>query len=309
MAINTVRVNVNGSWVTLTLNGTTGKYEGTIAAPNITSYNVNAGHYYPVTVEASDLAGNITTVNDTHASLGSSLKLTVKEVTIPTSSFTAPSAGGFVITNTPVISFQLRDEVNGSGIKITSLAMKIDGGATLTNTSPGMSVNAVSNGYDVTYTPQVALADGSHTITIDIQDNDGNAAVQTSRTFKVDTVPPTLNITVPAEATSYRNSAAITITGTTNDAVSSPVTVTVKLNAGTATAVTVDGSGNFSKALTLVEGTNTVTVVATDSAGKSSTVVRTIILDTVAPVVSAITIAPNPVNVGQSYLITVTVTD
>lgn len=87
------------------------------------------------------------------------------------------------------------------------------------------------------------------------------------------------------------------------------MTVTVKLNSGTATAVTVDGSGNFSKALTLVEGTNTIVITATDLAGKTSTVTRTVILDTAAPTIVSVSVTPNPVNVGSSYTITVEVTD
>lgn len=60
MAVSQVRVKINGTWTVLTYKPTTGKYEGSIAAPGITSYNVNTGHYYPVTVEATDLAGNVT---------------------------------------------------------------------------------------------------------------------------------------------------------------------------------------------------------------------------------------------------------
>lgn len=309
MAINTVRVYINGAWVTLTKNATTGKYEGTIAAPNITSYNVNEGHYFPVTAEATDLAGNITAVNDSHATLGNQLKLFVKEITKPTITFTAPASGAYLASNNPPISFQLRDEANGSGIKISSLTIQVDSGANLTNTSPGMVVTTVANGYDVTYTPQTALSDGSHTVTLNVQDNDGNVATVVSRSFKVDTIPPTLNITSPAEVTSYKNVASLNVVGSTNDATSSPVKIAIKLNNVDQGTVTVDGSGNFSKAVTLVEGTNTIMITATDLAGKTSSVTRTVILDTVAPTITSITIAPNPVNVGQSYLITVEATD
>lgn len=306
MAVDTVRVQINGTWVTLTKN--VGIYEGTIAAPNITSFNKSGG-YYPVTVEAKDLAGNITTVNNTHATLGSKLKLFVKEITKPTITITTPASGAYLATNTPAISFQLRDETDGSGIKITSLAIKIDGGATITNTSQGVSVTSVSGGYNVTYTPQSALSDGAHTVTVNIQDNDGNAATQASRSFTVDTVPPELSVTSPAEGTTYKNTAPLSVTGTTNDITSSTVTVTIKLNNVDQGTVTVDASGNFSKAVTLIEGENTIVVTATDLAGKTTTVTRTVILDTVAPTVSSITIVPNPVNVGQSYVITVEVSD
>ncbi|SFH20976.1 hypothetical protein SAMN05660649_04252 [Desulfotomaculum arcticum] len=308
MAVDTVRAKINGTWVTLTKNQSTGKYEGTIAAPNITSFNVNAGHYYPVTIEAKDLAGNITTVDDTDSSLGGQLKLFVKETTKPTITITTPAASAFLSNNTPAITFRLRDETNGSGVKISSLQLKIDGGTAITNTSPGMSVTTVSGGYDCTYTPQTPLSDGSHTITINVQDNDSNAATQASRTFTVDTVPPTLTITNPAD-NSWQNTSSLTVTGNTNDETSSPVTVTIKLNNVDQGTITIDTEGNFSKNLTLVEGANTIAVTATDRAGKTTSIIRTVNLDTSAPVVTAVTINPNPVNVGQSYTITVDVTD
>lgn len=309
MAIDTVRVKIDGTWVTLTKNASTGKYEGTLAAPNKTSFNVNEGHYYPVTVEAKDLAGNVTMADDNHVTLGSQLKLYVKEITKPTITITSPASGAYLATNTPAISIQLRDETNGSGVKISSLAIKIDGGPTITNTSPGVSVTSVSGGYNVTYTPQTSLSDGNHTVTVNIQDNDGNAATQAARSFIVDTVPPELSVTTPAESTSYRNTAALTVAGVTNDITSSTVTVNIKLNGVDQGTVTVDGNGNFSKPVTLTEGTNTIVVTATDLAGKTTTVTRTVMLDTVAPVVTSIAIVPNPVNVGQSYTITVEATD
>ena len=152
------------------------------------------------------------------------------------------------------------------------------------------------------------MADGSHTIKIDASDFDENAATQKTVTFKIDTVPPTLSITAPADKL-VTNKTAVTVTGTTNDATSSPVTVTVKLNSGTAETVTVGSDGTFSKALTLVTGTNTITVVAKDSAGKTTTVTRTVTVDTTAPVIKSVTINPNPVDCGKTYIISVEVTD
>ncbi len=304
MAVSQVRVKINGVWTTLTYNSTSGKYEGTIAAPAITSYNVNAGHYYPVTVEASDQAGNVTTKDDTDSSLGSSLKLTVKEITKPVIAFTAPTSGAYLTTNAPSIVFTVIDEANGSGIKISSLSIQVDGGAALTNTSPGVTVSSITNGYQVTYVPQSALTDGSHTVVANITDNDGNAATAVNRSFTVDTVPPSLSVTAPANATTYTNVTSITVSGVTNDATSSPVTVTVN-----GTAVTVDAGGNFSKSVSLSLGSNTITVIATDAAGKTTTVTRTVVLDQTAPTISAISINPNPVNAGSSYTISVTVSD
>ena len=304
MSVNTVRANINGTWTTLTFNSSTGKYEAAIAAPNLTSYNINTGHYYPVTVEATDLAGNVTTKDDTDSALGSSLKLMVKEITKPAIAFSAPANNAYITTNTPSITFSVTDEANGSGIKISSLTISVDGGAAVTNTSSGVTVTTIANGYSVTYIPQTALSDGAHTVAVNIQDNDGNAATAASRSFTIDTVPPSLSVTAPANTTTYTNVASITVVGTTNDTTSSPVTVTVN-----GSAVTVDASGNFSTTLTLSAGSNTITVIAADAAGKTSTVIRTVILDQTAPTISNISISPNPVTVGNSYTIAVTVSD
>lgn len=50
-------------------------------------------------------------------------------------------------------------------------------------------------------------------------------------------------------------------------------------------------------------------MVSTDSAGKTTTVNRTVILDTAAPVIGNVTLAPNPVDAGATYIVTVEVTD
>lgn len=303
MAVKTVQAIINGVTTTLTLNSSTGKYEATVTAPTTSSYNINDGHYYPVTIKATDEAGNVTTKNDTDATLGASLKLRVKEKTAPIITITYPTASALIINNKPVITFKVTD--TDSGVNPDSIKVTIDTGAAIT---AGIIKNAITGGYECTYTPTTALADGSHTIKIDASDNDGNAATQKTVTFKVDTVPPSLSVTAPTNGL-ITNKAACTVTGTTNDVTSSPVTVTVKLNSGAADAVTVNANGTFSKALTLAAGTNTITVVATDSAGKSSTVTRTVTLDTVAPTIKSVTITPNPVDAGKTYVISVEVTD
>ena len=61
--------------------------------------------------------------------------------------------------------------------------------------------------------------------------------------------------------------------------------------------------------VTLTEGENTITVIATDSAGKQTTVVRHVTKDTGAPVFQSIELVPNPVDAGQTYIIRVKVTD
>ena len=256
------------------------------------------------TVKATDVAGNTTTKTDSDTTLGASLKLKVKEKVAPAITITSPTAGSYITNNKPTIKWKVTDA--DSGVNPATIGITIDSGSKVTGDS--ITKTAVTGGYECTYTPTTALADGSHTIKIDASDFDGNAATQKTVTFKIDTVPPTLSITAPADKL-VTNKTAVTVTGTTNDATSSPVTVTVKLNSGTAETVTVGSDGTFSKALTLVTGTNTITVVAKDSAGKTTTVTRTVTVDTTAPVIKSVTINPNPVDCGKTYVISVEVTD
>lgn len=293
MAISKVRVQINGTWHTLT--STDGKnFTATITAPGATSYN-NAGGYYDVTVEATNTAGSVTTQT---ASGLAGLKLYVREKVPPVIAIITPSAGAYVTNNKQTIVFTVTDESGGSGINVDSVKVKLDG--TEVSGVGRVSTNQFS------YTPATALSDGSHTVTINASDNDGNAATAKSVTFKVDTVPPTLNISAPANDL-VTNTASVVVRGNTNDASSSPVTVKITLGGVDQGAVTVATDGTFTKTITLKEGVNTIAVTATDSAGKSSTVSRSVTLDTSKPVVKSAVITPNPVDAGASMVITVVV--
>ena len=165
----------------------------------------------------------------------------------------------------------------------------------------------VSGGYKCTYTPTTALADGSHTIKIDASDYDGNAAAQKSVTCTVDTVPPTLSITAPTDKL-ITNKTAITVKGTTNDKTSSPVTVTVKLNSGAATAVTIENDGSFSKDLTLVVGTKYYHCSCQGCSRQDYDRHPYRDRRSDRSVIKSITINPNPVDAGKTYIISVEVT-
>jgi len=304
MAIQSVQAFLNGQWYTLTYNGSTGKYEATVTAPGATSWNLANG-VYPMQIKAINTANTTKIVDTTDATVGNALKLRVKETVAPTIAITSPGAGSYVINNAQPIVFQLRDEAGGSGIALASLVLKIDGGVNITSGSAGMVCNVVTNGYDCTYTPQVALSDGAHTVTINVSDNDGNAATQASRSYTVDTVAPTLNVTAPSNSF-ITNAAAVNVVGSTNDATSSPVTVTVKLNTVDQGAVVVT-SGNFSKSINLAEGANTIVIRSTDAAGKYTETTITGTLDTSIPAITSVTLTPNPANTSQSMLIQVAV--
>ena len=301
MAISQVRANVNGTWYTLTLNGSTGKYEATITAPGATSYNQSGG-YYNVTVEATNTAGTKGTAD---GSTLNGLRLVVKERVAPVITILSPSSGSYVTNSKQPVVFTVVDEGGGSGVDLNTLVVKQDGTEVASGT---LTTTPITNGYSVTYTPTSALSDGSHTVTVNVSDHDGNAATQKSTTYKVDTVPPTLNITSPTDGLITATS-TLNVSGKTNDATSSPVSITIKLNGTDQGSVTVGSNGSFSKSVTLTEGSNTIVVTATDAAGKTSSVTRTVTLDTSVLVVVSASITPNPVDAGATMLISVEITE
>ena len=299
MAIKTVRAKVNGTWHNLTYNSSTKKWEASITAPGATSYNLPGG-CYNIEVEATNDAGTTGTAS---AATLDGLKLVVREKVAPVITILSPSSGAYVTNSKQPVVFTVIDETGGSGVDLDTLVVKQDGVSAAAST---LAKTAVTGGYSVTYTPAAALSDGSHTVTIDVSDHDGNAAAQKTTSYTVDTVPPTLNVTAP-EAGFITNSASLTVRGTTNDATSSPVTVRVSLNGVDKGTATVSADGSFTKALTLANGSNTIVVTSTDAAGKSSSVTRTVTLDTSVPVIQSAAVTPNPVDAGATMLISVVI--
>lgn len=299
MAIKTVKATINGQTYDLTLNSASGKWEATITAPGKTSYNL-AGGYYNVSVEATNEAG---TKGSADASTVDGLKLVVKETVAPVITIVSPTAGAYVANSKQPVVFNITDETGGSGVDISTLVVKQDGTAVA---AANITHTAISNGYSVTYTPSAALSDGSHTVTINCKDHDGNAAEEKSTTYTVDTVPPTLNVTSPADDL-ITAASSVTVAGTTNDATSSPVVITISLNGTDQGTIPVGTGGTFSKVVTLKKGSNTIVVKAKDAAGKESSVTRTVTLDTSVPKIKAATITPNPVDTGKTMVISVTI--
>lgn len=295
MAVKTVKATINGTSYTLTKNSSSGLYEATVTAPGKSSFNQSGG-FYDVSITAYDEAGNVKTVNSADSTLGSKLKLYVKEKVAPTITVSSPTSGAVLTNNKPTISWKCADA--DSGVNKNTIKLYIDG------SEASGTINATLSGstYSCSYVPSTALSDGSHTLKFACSDNDGNAK-ETTATIKIDTVPPVLNVSSPAD-TLKTNQSTVTVSGNTNDATSSPVKLTINGN-----NVTVNSDGSFSTAIALTEGTNTLTIKSTDSAGKSTTVTRTVYYDSKAPTISNISIVPNPVDAGKTFVISATVTD
>lgn len=303
MAITKVRIKIDGTWNNLVQNAD-GKWKGTVTAPASTSYNLSGGAY-PVTVEATNDAGTVKTWESTDSVWGSLLKLVVKETIKPSVVLVSPSHGSYVTNNKQPFTFTVTDEAGGSGVDLATVKLQIDNGE-YDSDSSGMLYSAITNGYRFVFTPQTALKDGTHTLTVNASDNDGNAADTVNASITVDTVPPMLTVSEPVEGL-ITNKPNQRVSGITNDNTSSPVNLNVVLNGTNLGTETVGTDGNFVKELVLKEGENTIVITATDAAGKTSTVTRTVKLDTSIPEIKKLTLAPNPASTSASLSITIEV--
>ena len=143
----------------------------------------------------------------------------------------------------------------------------------------------VANG---TFTTQYTLRwEGLNYITITANDPYGNYSYAQVR-VTLDTIPPQINITNPAEGMAV-NTPTIQVTGTITDQNINEVTVSV--NGGQPQELSLVGT-NFSGTVTLSPGSNTLTFRAADKAGNTSQISRSVILDLELPAV-AITL-PQP---------------
>lgn len=300
MAIKTAELSLNGTTYAILYDSTVKRYKKKITAPTKSSFS-QAGNKYAMSLKVTDEAGNVTTIDKDHVTFGSKMLLRVVEKVAPVITITKPGAGSYLTSNTVPIEFTVLD--NDSGVNANSISLQIDSQTAITG---GLTKVAITGGYRCTYT--ATIADGSHTIKINASDNDGNAAVQKTAAFTVDTVPPTLNISTPP-ASLITNIQNCTVSGITNDVTSAPVVVKITLNGSDQGAVTVNSSGSFSKSLSLVKGTNTIVITSTDKAGKSSIVDRTVVYDPDAPVIVSIDISPNPVDAESEITVTVEATD
>lgn len=302
MAVKTVTALINGQTYTLTLNNATGKYEAAVTAPVNSSYG-QPDHVFNVQCTATDDAGNITSVDSSDPTFGAQLKLRVLERNAPNITPTYPAAGAYITSSVPTIKWKVLDD--DSGVNEAALGLSING---VPVTAATITLTSIEGGVKCSYTPTAALPEGENTLTFTAQDNDSNAAAAQTLTFNVDTVAPSLNVPEPVDGATV-NTATIHVIGSTNDDSSKPVTVSVAVNGVDQGSVVLDEHGAFDKVVTLAGTTNVITVKAVDASGLETTVTRTVTMDTVAPTFGSISVSPNPVDAGMTFIISVTVSD
>lgn len=201
-----------------------------------------------VRVYAADNAGNQTAVITRYVRYDSAA---------PSLAVTAPS--GNVYTS-------------GSSYTVSGTASDASGLKSLTVN--GAAVSVAANG---TWSRAVALSANAWTaVTVVATDKAGRTAT-VSRSIYYDAAAPSLAVTVPAGDV-FTSGSSYTVSGTASDA-SGLQSLTVN-----GAAVSVAANGTWSRAVALsANAWNPVTVVATDKAGRKTTVTRSIYCDTIAP--------------------------
>jgi 5,10-methylenetetrahydrofolate reductase len=180
----------------------------------------------------------------------------------PTVTISTPANGATVTNSSLLVSGTATDSGRGN-----------NGVSSVTVNGISATGGTVSGSGTANWSATLTLLPGTNTITVVANDSLGNAGQQqiTVTYSPPDTQGPTVTVSIPANGATVTNSSLVvsgtaTDSGRGNDGVSS-----VTVNGISATGGTASGSGtaNWSATLTLVPGTNTITVVADDSLGNT----------------------------------------
>ncbi|WP_404370258.1 adventurous gliding motility protein AgmC [Corallococcus coralloides] len=266
---NTPNVTVTGTSTGAT--SVTLSYNGTDYGPIPVDGAGNWTYALPVTLPegsitltatSTDAAGNKSTAANTTFTV---------DLTDPEVEITAPVDGSTVASGTVTVT--------GTSVGATSVTLSFQG-----NDYGPIPVDGSGNWSQALPGP---LTDGTYTVTAVSTDAAGNESTPDSSTFTVDTAAPTVAITTPANGSTV--GANVTVTGTTAGGATS---VTVSFQGTDYGPIPVDASGNWSQALPgpLANGTFTVTAVAVDAVGNTSTTATsTFTVNTAAPTVAITT--------------------
>jgi RHS repeat-associated protein len=195
----------------------------------------------------------------------------------PVVTLTSPP-NGLLTRQNATVSGQAVDDQSG----VASIEAVVDGGSPFP-----ISFNSSGKFSFTTSLPLDGSADGQHAVKVQARDKAGNLSAFTARTFTLDTVPPTVNITGPTTALTTKTN--VTITGQATDVESGVAQVEEEIDGGAFTPVSFDASGNFSFSTGLplngsTDGKHTIEVQATDKAGNvSAPVSYSFTLDTIGP--------------------------
>jgi hypothetical protein len=187
---------------------------------------------------------------------------TVTDTTAPTVSVTAPTTGATVTGSAVTLSANASDNVGVLGVQF-----KVDGS--------NVGSEDTTSPYAVTWNSN-SVANGSHTITAVARDAAGNTTTSTAFTVTVsntpDTTAPTVSITAPLDAANVSGSSVAISANAADTGGSGLVGVQFKVDGSNIGSE--DASSPYSvnwDSNTVADGTHTLTAVARDGAGNTTT--------------------------------------
>ncbi|GGL99895.1 beta strand repeat-containing protein [Deinococcus aerophilus] len=221
---------------------------------------------YTLRATATDKTGRTSTTTLS----GIKVNLTSSDATPPTGNINAPAGdikGQVALTVTAFDTTTVTDAASG----VATVSLYIDGLLSGTQTT----------GVNRTYTfptDTTKLSEGNHVVKAVITDNAGNTFTTSEAIVRVNNAAPTVTISNPANGALLGSTSDATVKATATDTTPSD-TVTREYS--------VDGSAFTATVPTLpkTDGTHTVTVRATDTAGNTGTATSTYTYDGTAPTV------------------------
>ena len=297
-----------------TYNTSTQLWTATATAPSTSSYG-QPDHVYKAEVFAEDQAGNSASVNSTDATYGAQLKIRVLEKTKPEGQIRTPSNGSVLGTNTQNVLIAVTDN-GGSGLNNASFKLKVNetivplksaiAMATPSKPVPVLMLTRLSSSTRRRILPMVPTRLPSNSPIMMV-----TTAIPSRRTSRF--LPQLRHLTsLPRLNNLLTNSKTLTVAGAATTAVAGVTIakVVIKIDGGADDAVTLGGNGSFSKQITInSDGRHTITIIATDSLGKTTQVVRNVTIDTTKPVITDIKASATTVDAGGRIVFTFKVTD
>lgn len=235
--------NLSGAMVSFSNAGVTGG-AATVSATSIR---------LPVSVASTAISGAGTvTVTTAGGSVSSPFSVTLR-ASAPTLTISALSDGSY--TNTATLNISGNASA-ASGIQSVTVN--------------GQNVSVMADG---SFSTALTLVAGANPVTVIATDNAGSQKSDL-RTIYYDPIAPQLTVPAPAD-----NSTTTTSFVTVSGSVSETSTVAVSNNSGSPQFATISGN-NFTATVNLASGVNTITIVATDLAGNTSSAKRTVTYNT-----------------------------
>ena len=182
----------------------------------------------------------------------------------PIVQFVAPAAGAYTNNRKPSLQVAYGDQA--TTVNPASLSFKLGNAALAVTCSVRTATKA-------TCTPQTDLPEGALDISATLSDSNGNQSLPVHRYFTVDVTAPSITVTRPVNG-GYTNQKLGPVEGQLNES------GTVVIGSST---VSTDAFNHFTAPVTLNEGTNSRTIIATDRATNRTQLPYSVNLDTQVP--------------------------